>query len=109
MRLLYKLGSTLAAVAALGMAGCGARREAVDLLVTNATVYTVDAAFSKAEAFAVRDGHFVAVGKATDLLGRYEAAQTVDAGGQFIYPGFYDAHCHFYRGTAAHYRDPSIN
>lgn len=97
MRLLYKLGSTLALSAGLGLVGCGAQRETVDLLVTNATVYTVDSTFSKAEGFAVRDGHFVAVGKAADLQQRYQAAQTVDAGGQFIYPGFYDAHCHFYR------------
>jgi predicted amidohydrolase YtcJ len=69
----------------------------VDLLVTNATVYTVDSTFSKAQAFAVRDGRFVAVGSADELAGRYQAARTVDAGGQFIYPGFYDAHCHFYR------------
>ncbi|GAA4495383.1 amidohydrolase [Hymenobacter ginsengisoli] len=67
------------------------------MLVTNATVYTVDSAFSKAQAFAVREGRFVAVGSTADLQGRYQAAQTVDAGGQFIYPGFYDAHCHFYR------------
>ena len=57
----------------------------------------MDSTFSKAEAFAVRDGHFVAVGKTADLEGRYQAARTVDARGQFIYPGFYDAHCHFYR------------
>ncbi len=89
------LGAALLALGALG--GCQPRREAVDLLVTNTTVYTVDSAFSKAEAFAVRDGKFVAVGTSAGLLGRYEAAQTVDAHGQFVYPGFYDAHCHFYR------------
>ncbi|MGI4863503.1 MAG: amidohydrolase [Janthinobacterium lividum] len=67
------------------------------MLVTNATVYTIDSTFSKVEAFAVRNGHFIAVGNASDLQNRYQAAQTVDAQGQFIYPGFYDAHCHFYR------------
>jgi predicted amidohydrolase YtcJ len=82
---------------ALGAASCHAPRESVDLLITNATVYTVDSTFSKAQAFAVRDGRFVAVGTTDDLAGRYQAAQTVDAQGQFIYPGFYDAHCHFYR------------
>lgn len=82
---------------AFGLASCQPQREAVDLLVTNATVYTVDSTFSKAQAFAVRDGRFVAVGSAADLQGRYQAAQTVDTRGQFIYPGFYDAHCHFYR------------
>ncbi len=97
MRLVYKLGSTVAFVLLMALTGCQPQREAVDLLVTNATVYTVDSTFSKAEAFAVRDGHFVAVGKSADLQSRYQAAQTVDAQGQFIYPGFYDAHCHFYR------------
>ncbi|UOQ76744.1 amidohydrolase [Hymenobacter sp. 5516J-16] len=72
-------------------------RQAADLLVYNATVYTVDSAFSKAQAFAVKDGKFVAVGTAEELRGKFQAKQEVDANGQFIYPGFYDAHCHFYR------------
>ena len=79
------------------LASCQAKRETVDLLVTNATVYTVDSTFAKAEAFAVKDGRFVAVGPAADLQARYAATKEVDAKGQFIYPGFYDAHCHFYR------------
>ena len=97
MRLVYKLGSASIFGLALWLAGCQPQRETVDLLVTNATVYTVDSAFSRAQAFAVRDGHFVAVGSVADLQRTYQAARTVDAGGQFIYPGFYDAHCHFYR------------
>ena len=90
-----KLALPLLAVGLL--ASCQAHRESVDLLVTNATVYTVDSTFSKAEAFAVKDGRFVAVGSTADLTARYAAAQVVDAKSQFIYPGFYDAHCHFYR------------
>ena len=83
------------------LAGCQAKRETVDLLVTNATVYTVDSTFAKAEAFAVKNGRFVAVGPAADLQARYTATKEVDAKGQFIYPGFYDAHCHFYRYALA--------
>jgi predicted amidohydrolase YtcJ len=97
MQHFYRLGSALAVGLAFSLASCSSQREAVDLLVTNATVYTVDSTFSKAQAFAVRDGHFVAVGSTADLQSRYQASQTVDAQGQFIYPGFYDAHCHFYR------------
>ena len=93
------LTAPLLALALLG--SCSARREAVDLLVTNATIYTVDSTFSKAEAFAVKDGRFVAVGPAADLKAKYQAAREVDAGGKFIYPGFYDAHCHFYRYALA--------
>ena len=93
------LTAPLLALALLG--SCSARREAVDLLVTNATIYTVDSTFSKAEAFVVKDGRFVAVGPAADLKAKYQAAREVDAGGKFIYPGFYDAHCHFFRYALA--------
>lgn len=71
-------------------------RQPADLVVYNATVYTVDSAFSKAQAFAVRGGKFVAVGSAASIRKRFQGRQEVDAKGQFIYPGFYDAHCHFY-------------
>ncbi|RZK22352.1 MAG: amidohydrolase, partial [Hymenobacter sp.] len=97
MRTTHKLLSALLVAGTIGLASYSPHREAVDLLVTNATVYTVDSAFSKAQAFAVRNGRFVAVGTTADLQGRYQAARTVDARGKFIYPGFYDAHCHFYR------------
>jgi predicted amidohydrolase YtcJ len=79
-------------------AGCQTTsRQSADLLVYNATVYTVDSAFSKAQAFAVKDGKFVGVGSAKDIRGKFQAGKEVDAQGQFVYPGFYDAHCHFYR------------
>ena len=94
-----KLAAPLLALALLS--SCQTKREAVDLLVTNATVYTIDSTFSKAEAFAVKDGRFVAVGPAAELKAKYQAAQEVDANGQFIYPGFYDAHCHFFRYALA--------
>ncbi|WP_046245735.1 amidohydrolase [Hymenobacter terrenus] len=97
--LLSKLTAPLLALGLL--ASCQTKREAVDLLVTNATVYTVDSTFSKAQAFAVKNGKFVAVGPAADLKARFAAAKEVDAGGKFIYPGFYDAHCHFYRYALA--------
>ena len=97
--LLLRLAAPLLALTLFS--GCGTKREAVDLLVTNATVYTVDSTFAKAEAFAVKDGKFVAVGPAAELKAKYQAAQEVDAGGKFIYPGFYDAHCHFYRYALA--------
>lgn len=67
----------------------------VDLIVHNANVYTVDNQFSKANAFAINDGKFVAIGSEKDILKHYNAAYTLDAQGQSIYPGFIDGHCHF--------------
>ncbi|HAS41501.1 MAG TPA: amidohydrolase [Microscillaceae bacterium] len=68
-----------------------------DLIVHNAMVYTVDNKFSKAEAFAIKDGKFVAVGSSQEILGKYTSQNVLDLKGQPVYPGFFDAHCHFYR------------
>ncbi|WP_295767425.1 amidohydrolase family protein [uncultured Mucilaginibacter sp.] len=68
-----------------------------DMLVKNATVYTVDSVFTTTEAFVVNAGKIVAVGKADSLEKIYLAREVVDAGGKAVYPGFIDAHTHFYR------------
>ena len=75
---------------------CGSSKEEADLLVTNARVYTVDDAFSTAEAFAVKDGKFIAVGTTAELQEKYNATEVVDAQGKTVYPGLIDAHAHFY-------------
>lgn len=67
----------------------------VDLIVHNGNVYTVDNQFSKATAFAVKDGKFMAIGSDRSILSHYYATRTLDAQGQSIYPGFIDGHCHF--------------
>ncbi|WP_420574546.1 amidohydrolase [Kordia sp.] len=73
-----------------------AEKEQVDMILTNAKVYTVDAQFSNAEAFAIKDGKFVAVGTTEEIQGKYEASETLNVNGNTILPGFIDAHCHFY-------------
>ena len=67
--------------------------ERVDLLVHNANIYTVNADFDQASAFVVKNGKFVAVG-GEDLVNQYSPANTVDAQGLAIFPGFIDAHGH---------------
>lgn len=71
------------------------RKEKADLLVYNATIYTVDAACSAAEAMLIKDGKILATGDTASLLKEYEVKEKLDAGGKFIYPGFIDAHAHF--------------
>ncbi|WP_257656332.1 amidohydrolase [Parapedobacter lycopersici] len=80
--------------AAIAMTSCGRPKQA-DLIVYNALVYTVDSAFSTAEAFAVQDGRFIAIGTSDEIRTNYKAAETIDAHGKPVYPGFYDAHAHF--------------
>lgn len=75
---------------------CSKDKPAVDLIVTNANVYTVNQNFEKAEAFAITDGKFLEIGNAKELQEKYAADSIWDAKGQTIVPGFIDAHCHFY-------------
>jgi predicted amidohydrolase YtcJ len=88
--------SYLLTVLAVFLFSCQSR-QAVDLIVYHGKVYTVDSAFSKAGAFAVKDGKILAVGTDRDIRGKYAAAQEVDADGKAVYPGFIDAHAHFVR------------
>lgn len=74
---------------------CG--KEQVDLIVYNSKTYTVNYLFQEAEAFAVKDGKFVAVGSNEDILDNYSALDTINAEERAIVPGLIDAHCHFYR------------
>ncbi len=68
----------------------------IDLIVYNAKVYTVDSLFSTVEAFAVNNGVIVETGESQSLLNKYDAKEKIDVQGKFIYPGFYDAHAHFF-------------
>lgn len=77
-------------------ASCKHKDYNADLLIKNALVYTVDSKFSTADAFVVNAGKIVAVGSADTLEEKYRARQVVDAGGKPVYPGFIDAHAHFY-------------
>jgi predicted amidohydrolase YtcJ len=66
-----------------------------DLIVVNANVYTVDDSMPQAQAFAIKDGRFMAVGTNADIKALAgTATQTVDAQGMTVIPGFIDCHNH---------------
>jgi len=67
----------------------------VDMIVHHATIYTVDSAFSMAEAMAIKDGKIVAIGTNDEIMKNVSASEALHAGGKIIYPGFIDAHAHF--------------
>ena len=68
----------------------------VDLIIYNTTVITVDNNFSTTECIAVKDGKIVATGSNDFILSNYNSENKYDLKGKFVYPGFIDAHCHFY-------------
>jgi predicted amidohydrolase YtcJ len=74
---------------------CQQEKDQADLIVTNANIYTVDKAFTKAEAFAVKEGKIIAVGSKSEIESKYKSIDTINAEGKTIVPGLIDAHCHF--------------
>ncbi|SFN82289.1 amidohydrolase [Salegentibacter flavus] len=71
-------------------------KQEADLLVYNAKVYTVNPDFETSEAFVVKDGKFLATGTADVLKEKYKAKESLDVGGKAVFPGFIDAHAHFF-------------
>lgn len=74
---------------------CTYQHMEADLIIHNATVYTVDENWTTAEALAIKDGEILAIGAEREILNKYSSPEKIDAKKQFVYPGFIDAHCHF--------------
>ena len=72
-----------------------AQSEVPDLIVRNATIYTVDSAVPRAQALAVKEGRFILVGSNTEV-DAIAGPQTerLEAAGRIIIPGMIDAHAH---------------
>jgi predicted amidohydrolase YtcJ len=72
-----------------------AQRASADLIVTGATIHSVDDANASPEAFAVRGGRFVLVGSTADVMKLQGAAtRMLDLSGKTVLPGIVDAHLH---------------
>jgi len=93
-----------AALVAVLFAQSGPR--GVSLLVTNATVVTMDPERQVLErgAVAIDGSEIVAVGPTADVTARIRAQDTLDAAGQIVLPGLINTHTHapmvLYRGLA---------
>jgi predicted amidohydrolase YtcJ len=90
-----RLPKTAAAAAAQPPSPPASTAGEPDLIVVNARVYTSDAALPRAEAFAVKNGRFAAVGSSADVRNlATRRTAVVDAQRMTVTPGFIDAHCH---------------
>jgi predicted amidohydrolase YtcJ len=66
-----------------------------DLIVVNAIVHTIDGDLPRAEAIAVKNGRFLAVGSSADIRNLASArTRVIDAQRTTVVPGFIDTHCH---------------
>jgi len=73
---------------------CAHKQEKADIIIHNAKIYTLDKKNTIAQAMAIKDGKIIAVGAEREILNKYSAKKTYDAGLKPVYPGFIDAHGH---------------
>lgn len=87
---------SLLPVLALGcIASPGWAAEVADSVFVNGLITTLDPAAPQAEAVAVKDGRFIAVGTAADVAAyRGDATRLIDLQGRRVLPGLIDAHTH---------------
>lgn len=71
------------------------KKEKVDLILHNAVIYTVDSAFTRHEAMAIKNGKIVEVNSTEIILKKYHSEKEINNEGKTVLPGLIDAHCHF--------------
>ncbi|RZL50514.1 MAG: amidohydrolase [Pedobacter sp.] len=74
----------------------GCTKPKADLVIYNAKIYTVNKKFEIAEAMAIKDGKILAVGSNADIRKQFTGNEELNANGKAVFPGFIDAHAHFF-------------
>ncbi len=79
------------------LASCGTeKQESPDLIIHNATVYTVDEERSVHRAISIKDGVVAKLGTDEEVLrSKGEDTEIIDANGAFVIPGLIEGHGHF--------------
>jgi predicted amidohydrolase YtcJ len=94
-----KLGALLGASYALR--GCSAAEKSTepDLVLRHGRIVTIDRGRVDAQAVAIQDGRFVAVGSDQEIMRlRGPTTAVIDLNGRTVIPGLIDSHTHPIRG-----------
>ena len=83
-------------LAIMTLGSCKSDRSTADLIIKNAVIYTADSGFTIYTSMAVAGGKVLALGDDRYIFENYKSDSVYNAEGKPIYPGFIDAHCHFY-------------
>lgn len=77
------------------LASCDFKSEQADLILHNGKIHTLDPQNNVFRACAIKNGKVLEVGAENHILTKYAADKIVDLQYSNVYPGFFDAHCHF--------------
>ena len=92
---MFRVAGALGAALLAACLGRAAEAEPPDAIFTGGSVYTLDAAGTRAEAIAVRAGRILAVGSNREMLALAGAGtKRIDLKGLTVVPGLIDAHGH---------------
>ena len=72
------------------------KKKYVDKIFYNGSIYLINNSFSMVDAMAISNGKIKETGLKDDLLDDYQTKELINLKGATIFPGFIDAHCHFY-------------
>ena len=77
---------------------CKNNKTQADKIFYNAQIITVNDSLPKASTLIIKDGKILDIGDSSLLLKYYVSndSNKIDVKQHYIYPGFIDAHCHFY-------------
>jgi predicted amidohydrolase YtcJ len=89
-------------LALISIAGsCQTKKETADMLIVNARIWTGNENQPIAEAMAISGDTIVAVGTQKEIMKfKGENSIVTDLEGEFVTPGFIDAHVHFLQGSS---------
>ena len=96
------IGVSFFAVAVLvPLVAIGSAQQTADKIFYNGVIWTVDSKNPNAEAVAIKDSRFVAVGATKEVM-KWRGARTevINLQGKFVVPGFNDNHVHFQSAAA---------
>jgi predicted amidohydrolase YtcJ len=75
---------------------CSNFKKRADFILHNARIYTLDKNFSIANSLVVKEGKILAIGDYDTLKNQFDPENILDGEGNSVFPGFIDAHAHFY-------------
>ncbi len=71
-------------------------KQSVDTILINGKIYTVDSQMSIVESIAIDKGKIIAIGSSEDIQSKYQTDNLIELNSAAVFPGLWDAHCHFY-------------